>query len=362
MSVFDFSGPGDLAAWMREPGGDAGAVVVSSRVRLSRNLRGHPYPGTASAEEEVRLREEILEAIRHLPTAADFTILYLDELAPLERRILFERGLIGQAFSLEKQRAVAVADDAGTTAVIGEEDHLRVAALGTGSSLERLLARLDALDDALAGSLAFATSREWGYLNTAVANLGTGMRASLMLHLPALAMSGLLAKAMKATAQIGVSIRGFFGEASESLGDLYLVANELTIGQGGREIAAALGRVAAQLSAWETRTREEMSARRRMDLEDRVFRALGLLTHCRYLSMREAVDSLASLRLGVALGMVDRPSLADLTALLYLVRKAHVQHLLAGRSDAADGRQIDWTRARMVRRAVAGAAADGGGG
>jgi len=361
MPVFEFTGPGDLAAWMREPGSDAG-VVVSSRVRLSRNLRTHPYPGTCTAEVEARLREEILEAIRHLPNGADFAILYLDELAPLERRILFERGMIGQAFSLEKQRGLALAGDGSTVAVIGEEDHLRLTALGAGACLERLLARLDALDDALAGSLPFAVSREWGYLNTAVANLGTGMRASLMLHLPALAMGGLLAKAMKATAQIGVSIRGFFGEASESLGDLYLVANELTIGQAGRELVAALGRVAAQLSAWETRTREELAARRRMDVEDRVFRALGLLTHCRYLTMREAVDSLASLRLGVALGMVDRPGLAELTALLYLVRKAHVQHLLAGRTDAADGRQIDWTRARVVRQAVAGTVPGGGGG
>jgi protein arginine kinase len=361
MAMFEFTGPNDLAAWMRDPGSDAG-VVVTSRVRLARNLRTHPYPGICSAEEEARLREEILEAIRHLPNGGEFAILYLDELAPLERRILFERGLIGQAFSLEKQRALALADDAGIAAVVCEEDHLRLAALGAGSCLERLLARLDAVDDALAASLPFAVSREWGYLNTAIANLGTGMRASLMLHLPALAMSGLLAKAMKATAQIGVSIRGFFGEASESLGDLYLVANELTIGQGSREIAAALGRVAAQLSAWETRTREELAARRRMDLEDRVFRALGLLTHCRYLSMREAVDSLSSLRLGVALGLVERPGLAELTALLYLVRKAHVQHLLAGRHDAADGRQIDWTRARMVRQAVAGAVPGGGGG
>jgi hypothetical protein len=110
MAVFEFSGPNDLAAWMREPGSDAG-VVVASRIRLARNLRTHPYPGTCSAEEEARLREEILEAIRHLPNGGEFAILYLDELAPLERRILFERGLIGQAFSLEKQRALALADD-----------------------------------------------------------------------------------------------------------------------------------------------------------------------------------------------------------------------------------------------------------
>jgi len=353
MPVFEFTGPPDLAAWMREPGPDA-PVVVSSRIRLSRNLRTHPYPGTCTADEELRLRDEILEAFRHLPNGGEFAILYLDELAPLERRILFERGLIGQAFSLEKQRALALVDDAGIAAVVCEEDHLRLAALGAGSCLERLLGRVDALDDALAASLPFAVSREWGYLNTAVGNLGTGMRASLMLHLPALAMSGLLAKAMNPTAQIGVSIRGFFGDASESLGDLYLLANELTIGQGGREIVAALGRVATQLAAWETRTREELAARRRMDLEDRVFRALGLLTHCRYLGMREAVDALAALRLGAALGLVDRPAIADLTSLLYLVRKAHVQHLLVGRHDAADSRQIDWTRARMVRQAVAG--------
>src|SRR5512136_2951572 len=169
MATFEFTGPNDLAAWMREPGSDAG-VVVASRVRLARNLRTHPYPGTCTAEEEARLREEILEAIRHLPNGAEFAILYLDELAPLQRRILFERGLIGQAFSLEKQRAIALADDAGTAAVICEEDHLRLAALGSGACLDLLLARLDAIDDALAGPLPFAVSREWGYLNTEVAN------------------------------------------------------------------------------------------------------------------------------------------------------------------------------------------------
>lgn len=328
--------------------------MLASRVRLARNLRTHSYPGTIAASEEGEVREQIIDAFRRLPPGSDFAIIYLDELTPLGRRILFERGLVPQGFSLEKHRAIVQGEGGDLSAAIGDEDHLRIAAVGAGACLEAVHARIDRVDDELAAILPYAVSPEWGYLNTAVTNLGTGLRASVMLHLPGLAMNGLLARAVKATAQMGVSIRGFFGEGQDSLGDLYLVANEVTIGQSEREIVASLGRVGAQLAVWEQRSREELAAKRRMDIEDRVFRALGLLTHCRYLSMREAVDALGSLRLGVGLEMIDRPDLPTLTSLLYLVQKAHVQQILQSRQDASDGRLIDYTRAQVVREKLGG--------
>jgi protein arginine kinase len=354
MPAPDTGASGSLAAWMNAEGPEQ-SVVVASRVRLARNLATARYPGTASSEDELRARDEIVAAFRRLPNSGDFAILFLDDLTPLERRILFERGLVPQGFSLEKQRAIVVGDGGDVCAAIGDEDHLRLAVVGAGSCLEAVHARADRLDDELAEVLPYAVSAEWGYLNTAVTNLGTGLRASAMLHLPGLAISGLLARAVKATAQVGVSIRGFFGEGQDSLGDLYLVANEVTIGQGEREIVAALSRVTGQLAAWEQRAREELAAKRRMDIEDRVFRALGLLTHCRYLSMREAIDSLGAMRLGVGLGLLGEPDLPTLTRLLYQVQKAHVQQVLQSRQDATDSRLIDYTRAQVVRESLAGA-------
>ncbi len=353
MAAPDVGATGRPAAWMEAEGPEQ-AVVVASRVRLARNLRTGRFPGTATSEEEVSERDEVLAAFRRLPNGGDFAILFLDELTPLQRRILFERGLVPQGFALEKQRALVVGEGGDVSAAIGDEDILRLAVVGAGSCLEAVHARADRLDDGLAELLPYAVSAEWGYLNTAVTNLGTGLRASAMLHLPGLVMNGLLARAVKATAQVGVSIRGFFGEGQDSLGDLYLVANEVTIGQGEREIVTALARVTGQLVAWEQRARDELAAKRRMDLEDRVFRALGLATHCRYLSMREAVEALGSLRLGVGQRLLDRPDLPTLTRLLYQVQKAHVQQVLQSRQDAADSRLIDYTRAQVVRGSLAG--------
>jgi protein arginine kinase len=350
--VFDFTGLADMKGWMTASAAADPGIVISSRVRLARNLAGFLYPGVLSAQEEHQCQEKILAAFRGLPGGGAFTIARIEELPPLERRILFERSVISQGYSLEKDRALVLSADGSVAATLCDEDHLRLAAFGAGACLEDLLVRLAGLDSALEASLGYAVSAEWGYLNSAITNLGTGLKASMMLHLPALAMGGLIRKAVKASAQLGLSIRGFYSESMESMGDMYLIANEITIGLGEGDILASLGRIAAQLSGFEARTREELMDRRRMDLEDRVMRAWGLLTHCRYLGLREAIEALSSLRLGIALGLVAGAGTPAITPLLFLVQKSHIQKVLQASQDTADTKLIDYTRAKLVREAL----------
>jgi protein arginine kinase len=341
-----------MTGWMSAPSAADPGVVISSRVRLARNLSDFLYPGVLSAQEESNCQERILAAFRRLPEAGSLSIVRMEDLPPLERRILFERNIISQGYSLEKDRAVVLAADGSLAATLCDEDHLRLAAIGAGACLEGLLARVSAVDNALEASLGFAVSTEWGYLNTAITNLGTGLKASMMLHLPALSMGGLIKKAVKASAQLGLSIRGFYSESMESMGDMYLIANEITIGLSEGEILGSLGRIAAQLAGFETRTREELMEKRRVDLEDRVLRAWGLLTHCRSLTFREAIESLSSVRLGVALGLVTGVTASAITPLLFLAQKSHIQKVLQSRQDSADSKLIDYTRAKLVREAL----------
>jgi protein arginine kinase len=352
--MFEFTGLADMTGWMREPAASdpAGSVVISSRLRLSRNLSAFPFPGRCAADQEAEYRQLILQAFRRLPNAEDFAILELDQLPSLERRILFERNLVSQGYSIEKHRAMVMTKDESMSALIGEEDHLRLVGISPGADLPRLLQRLEALDRGLEGMLDYAVSPEWGYLNTAITNLGTGLKASMMLHLPALSMGGLIKRAVKASAQLGLSIRGFFSESMESLGDLYIIANEITIGLAENEIIGNLGRIAVQLAGYEGRTREELMEKRRVDIEDRVYRAWGLATWCRYLTHREAVEALSALRLGVELGLISGVEPSTITALLFLSQKSHLQRILQSHADTADGKLIDYTRAKIIRDAL----------
>jgi protein arginine kinase len=359
--MFEFTGLSDMKGWMRaeNPAGpqDAaseatGAVAISSRVRLSRNLSAYQYPGKCPADQEAECRERILAAFRRLPSAGDFAIIYLDDLSALERRLLFERNLISQSYSIEKHKAMVLSGDESVAAVIGDEDHLRLIGMRSGACLESLLQRVDALDTQLEEELPYAVSPEWGYLNTAITNLGTGLKVSMMLHLPALAMSGLIKRAVKASAQLGLSIRGFFSESMESMGDMYIIANEITIGLAEKEIIGNLGRIAVQLAGYETRTREELMEKRRVDIEDRIYRAWGLLTWCRYVTHREALEALSALRLGVSLGLITAVDAPTITALLFLSQKSHIQRVLQSQSDAVDGKLIDYTRAKIIREAL----------
>ena len=339
--------------------GNEGDVVVSSRARVARNLAEHRFPGFMSAEEEQEVQRTIVEAFGRLPAAADFAILFLDELKPLERRVLLERNVITQEFSLARGKAIAVGRETGVTAMINEEDHLRISCIREGLALSEAFGEVDRLDTMLEEALSYAISMEWGYLNPSLENAGTGLRASLMLHLPALVMTGLIDKAMKAINEVGLAVKGFFSDGESSLGDMYQISNQATLGLGEKEIVDGLVNIVTPLVQYERKAREELRERQRIDLEDRVGRAFGILTHCRSISSREAMDHLSSLRLGASLGLVEGLTLDTVTALFFLSQKHHVQQML-GQDDEAGSKAIDIARARTIREALAGRDVRGG--
>ena len=221
----------------------------------------------------------------------------------------------------------------------------------TGTSSNPQQKTLDRLDTALEDTLDYAVSLEWGYLSAEVANAGTGLRMSVMLHLPALVRTAIIDKAMKAVVQVGMTVKGFFGNDENSLGDLYQVSNQLGLGFSETDLIEKLDAIASQLVHYERKAREELLENERFELEDEVMRALGTLTHCRMLSANEAISRLASLRLGAATGIISAP-LERITAMLFLTQKAHIQYLLDSKDASADTRIIDHIRAEVVRKAL----------
>jgi hypothetical protein len=186
------------------------------------------------------VRDEIIRAFENLPTAEGFSIIYLDELKPSDRRVLLERNLVSQEYSLASGKAIAVRDEGRMSGVLNDRDHLRLSAVLGGLGLQEAYGRVDEVDSALEEYLHYAASLEWGYLTGSVHDAGTGLRASVMLHLPALAMTNLIEKTLKTAAGIGLRVKGFFGEGSGSLGDMYQVSNEVAIGMGESEILSVL--------------------------------------------------------------------------------------------------------------------------
>ncbi|HUX21286.1 MAG TPA: ATP--guanido phosphotransferase [Spirochaetia bacterium] len=346
--MIEFTGVAETRGWFTEPGPE-NDVVLASRVRLSRNLDRHHFPGMMKSDEEELVQTQILKAIGSLGERYESTV--LGQLSPLERRLMLERNLISQDFSLHSHKAVFLRSDEQLAGMVNEIDHIRFASLCGGLNLRRAREEVDSVDDVFEEQLDYAASLNMGYLNTEISNAGTGMRASIMLHLPSLVATSLVEKTFKAVVQLGLSVKGFFGDDENSLGCMYQVSNQFGLGFTEEEIIEKLESVATQIVNYERKARDEMVGRQRVDLEDRVYRAFGLLKYCRSISAREAIENLSSLRLGAALGWVDMP-VELITALFFLTQKSHVQQLIDSGETGADTKLIDHTRAVMIKEAL----------
>jgi len=345
--------------WFSESGENSD-VVNSSRVRLARSLIDHPFPGHMSSEEESRVQGEVVSAFRALPEKENFTILNMKDVAPLDRRILLERNIITQDFSIAEDKAVILNDSGSVAILINEVDHVRIAGLAGGMNLDRVYAEVESLEALLERQLHFAISLQWGYLNSSLTDIGTGLRASYMVHLPALVMAGLIDKALKAITQVGLLVKGFFGEGISSLGNMYQISNQVCIGASEQEIIDNLRSIVTPLVGYERKARQELLAKRGYELEDRIFRAWGILTGCRMISSKEAIDLLSDLRLGVSLGVVPDVSLETTGVLFFLSQKSHVQKVYENGHGAAEDMPIDVMRARMIRETLANEQTVGG--
>ncbi len=338
------------SGWFTESGPEYD-VVISSRVRLSRNLSGHRYPGTMDSMEENVVQDKILKAFSSIDMDGAFQTPVLETLSPLERRILMERNIITQEYSLQTRKAVVLHENQLISSLINEIDHLRLSAIHGGLDLRKAFKEVDSLDTKLEDSLEYAASIDWGYLNTEIENIGTGMRASVMLHLPALVSTSIIKKVFKTGVQIGLGIKGFFGDNKHSLGNIYQISNQMTLGYNEAEIINKIESFVLQIVDFERKAREELMEKKKTEMEDMVFRAYGTLKYCKLLASKEAIDLLSAIRMGISFGWIKIPYEA-VTALLFLTQKSHIQQIIRSQETGGDSRHIDYTRAKFVRETI----------
>jgi protein arginine kinase len=334
------------ADWMTGARGDHGAVLTS-RIRLARNLRRHPFPGWAKRDQRTAALELMRPAVEALPIMKDAFSQELGDLSSVQKQVLVERHLISREHAARGDGSAAVIERRQTfSLMINEEDHLRMQAIRPGLQLSAAFSALSELDSELENSLEFAFDPTLGYLTTCPTNLGTGLRASAMLHLPGLVLSDQIGQVLQAVNKIGLAVRGLYGEGTESLGNLYQISNQSTLGESEETIIRRLERVIAQVATHEHNAREKLAEDDPQMVADKIGRSYGLLRHAHIMDSKEALTQLSTLRLGAILGFFPAETVACCDALLMDIQPAHLQ-LHSGRKLSPEER--DSIRAEIVR-------------
>ena len=325
-------------------------VVISSRVRIARNVSGLPFVNRATHSQ----RHEVLRVVRKAVERSvqpGLSWLELHGAAPRDRTLLVERHLVSRHFAeSDAPRALAVSPDERTSLMVNEEDHLRIQALQSGLALDACFASALAVDDSLAGAVDWAFHARWGYLTACPTNVGCGIRVSAMLHLPALRMTKEIQRVQNAAKDLHLAVRGYYGEGSVTDADFFQVSNQTTLGATEEALLAEFRDVVLpRLVAYERDARQQLLQRDRLMLEDRVHRALATLRSARLLAHDEAMRLLSRVRLGAALGLLP----ADMARVQRLMLEIQPAHLSLLRPDAAAGDDAERSvRADYVRQAL----------
>ncbi|RKJ39425.1 protein arginine kinase [Acutalibacter sp. 1XD8-33] len=333
-----------------EKAGESPDVTASTRVRLARNLRREPFPARANAAQKEKVVQEVRGALLNGNSvlSREFRFLQLEELTNEAAASLVERHIVSPGFIADRQgKAVLVSEDESIAIMINEEDHVRIQVLREGMALKEAAETADRIDTLLGENLDFAFDQEFGYLTQCPTNLGTGMRASVMLHLPALTESGGMARMGANLSKLGLTLRGAFGEGTRAVGDLYQLSNQITLGLSENQAIENLSAIAGQLMNEERRLRQEMGGS--LAWQDKITRAAGTLKSARLLSGGEAAELLSLVRLGIAQGLLADVDLGTMNALSVKVQPATLM-TSAGRK-LSEGER-DQLRAKLLREAL----------
>ena len=338
-----------LAEWLKGTG-PLSNVVVSSRVRLARNLAGMPFLSRCGSSQQREIAQQLRGILVKTPLPGEMLYVDVENADPLDRLILVERHLISrQHADATGPRGVAVAGGESVAVMVNEEDHLRVQVLRGGLQLDCCYSEIRRLDELLEERLSFAFSSRFGYLTACPTNVGTALRVSVMLHLPALKMTGQIEKALRAARDMHLAVRGLYGEGTEAVGDLFQVSNQATLGKAEEQIVHEFKeQIVPGIIEYERRAREALLKNRRVALADKVHRALATLSAARLISSEETMYLLSHLRLGVSLGIADGVSAETINELSLLAQPGHLQvlHDKPGMAPAERGE----ARANLVRR------------
>jgi protein arginine kinase len=323
------------------------AIVLMTRIRLARNLAGTPFPGWAKPAQRDEIFDRCRGAISSTTAMKRCFNLPISELTDLEKQILVERHLISRELSGAKTGAgVVISKDQAISVMVNEEDHLRIQVLRAGFQLKKAWNAIDDFDSSLEEQLDFAFSPTLGYLTACPTNLGTGMRASAMMHLPALVISNQMEKVVRAVNQLGMVVRGLFGEGSDASGSIFQISNQTTLGESEDEIIKRLTSVLQSIIEHELNAREKLLEADAPKLLDKVGRAYGILQNSHVLSSSEAMNLLSLIRLGVDLGAFPEGTRSVVDRLFIEAQPGHLQHSQKGEFDPA---QRDVLRAARLR-------------
>lgn len=319
--------------WLRGVG-TASDVVFSSRVRLARNLAAYRFVPHADRVQKMAVLETCRRAIEQLGP-----LMWVDvhRASDAERQLLVERQLMSRQHAKGKlaggiggpdePRALAASlPDEQLSIMVNEEDHLRMQVMRSGFALSAALAAVDAVDDRLERTLEYAFSPRFGYLTACPTNVGTGVRFSVMLHLPGLKMLGEIDKVKRAAEDMSLAVRGFYGEGSEAVGDLYQISNQTTLGKTEQVLLQAMeSEIVPRVIDYERHARRVLGEKRRLTTQDKVYRSLGVLKHARLMPTDEAMEHLSCVRLGALLGLIEGVDVAAINMLFLLVQQGHLQ-------------------------------------
>jgi protein arginine kinase len=338
-------------SWLDASGPESG-IVLSTRVRLARNLQGLPFTVRTAKADRATILERVLAAGHDSPAMRQATLYRLEELEVAERQLMHERHLVSKELAgLEGERGVrsgaAVLTNGQLGIMINEEDHLRLQSLRSGFALSEAYEELERLDADLGARLPLAFHPEFGYLTSCPTNAGTGLRASVLIHLPGLVLTKEIAKVLQGLSQVGLTFRGLYGEGSEVVGNFFQLSNQTTLGKSEDELLDHLGKIVRQVIAYETRARDVLQRDAATVIADKVWRAYGLLRYARSLTFEETMNLLSGVRLGVGLNLIEDLSVYTLNKLLVFTQPAHLA-LFEGKS--ISGREMSTSRASYVRR------------
>lgn len=322
-------------------------IVLSTRIRLARNIAPHPFPGWANKAQRRDLRTRVFDVLSAQELLQNGVCLKMEDLDALEKQVLVERHLISRELSeCDNGSGVAVSDDQVFSIMVNEEDHLRIQAVASGFNFQSTWASIDTLDTALEEHLDFAYSSEIGYLTACPTNLGTGLRASAMLHLPGLVFEEHMEKVVRMVNQLGMAVRGLFGEGSEGTGSIFQISNQQTLGESEGQIIKRLISILHAIIEQEENARMKILEEKSTRLFDKIGRAVGILQNGHLLSSDEAMNLLSLLRLAVDLKMLPENYRTHVDRLFIETQPGHIQYTAKGEVEPGER---DRRRAQRMR-------------
>jgi len=341
-----------MSRWYEEKLCDNG-IIISSRIRLARNLKNYPFPNRINETQAEEVIEKVKGAIinERTPLSEEFEFVDMTNTRPVKKRQLMERHAISPLLlSKQGKCGVLLKNDETVSIMLNEEDHIRIQTVFSGENIDEAWHLADKIDDLIEESVEYAHSEKYGYITACPTNMGTGLRASFMMHLPFLERTGNIKNIYSAVSKFGVTLRGIYGEGSEALGSIYQLSNQITLGQSEEEIIKNLKNVAAFVKEQETKIRERCLEKDRIDIEDRIYRSAGILASARKISGAEAMKHLSNIREGYILGFKDIPMLKEtIYNIMINIQPGNVQ--LTGDIDA-DANKRDEMRAEYLRAVI----------